>query len=41
MGPGSFSGPFVGGTQAALVLACYTAALVVLSGWLLRRRDVT
>ena len=40
-GPGSFSGPFVGGAQAALVLAAFTAAAVVASGWLLRRRDVT
>ena len=40
-GPGSFSGPFVGGTQAALVLAAFTAVVVFVSGWLLRRRDVT
>jgi len=40
-GPGSFSGPFVGSTQAALVLAVFTALAVVTSGWLLRRRDVT
>jgi ABC-type transport system involved in multi-copper enzyme maturation permease subunit len=40
-GPGSFSGPFVGGVQALLVLASYLAALVVASAWLLRRRDVT
>ena len=40
-GPGSFSGPFVGGAQAALVLAAFTAVAVVASGWLLRRRDVT
>lgn len=39
-GPGSFSGPFVSGGQALLVLASYVAAFVVLSGWLLRRRDV-
>jgi ABC-2 type transport system permease protein len=39
-GPGSFSGPFVGGGQALLVLASYALAFVVLSGWLLRRRDV-
>jgi ABC-2 type transport system permease protein len=39
-GPGSFSGPFVGGAQALLVLASYLAALLVASGWLLRRRDV-
>jgi ABC-2 type transport system permease protein len=39
-GPGSFAGPFVGGTQALLVLALYLATFVVVSGWLLRRRDV-
>jgi ABC-2 type transport system permease protein len=39
-GPGSFSGPFVDGAQALLVLGVYTAAFLVLSGWLLRRRDV-
>jgi ABC-2 type transport system permease protein len=39
-GPGSFSGPFVGGGQALLVLGAYMAAFVLLSGWLLRRRDV-
>jgi len=39
-GPGSFSGPFVGGGQALLVLASYAAAFLLLAGWLLRRRDV-
>ena len=39
-GPGSFSGPFVDGAQALLVLALYGAVFLVLSGWLLRRRDV-
>jgi ABC-2 type transport system permease protein len=39
-GPGSFSGPFVTGGQALLVLAVYLAAFVVAAGWLLRRRDV-
>ena len=39
-GPGSFSGPFVGGGQALLVLASYALAFLVLAGWLLRRRDV-
>jgi ABC-2 type transport system permease protein len=39
-GPGSFSGPFVTGGQALLVLALYLAAFVVVAGWLLRRRDV-
>jgi len=40
-GPGSFAGPFVAGGQALLVLVSYAAAFLVLSGWLLRRRDVT
>jgi ABC-type transport system involved in multi-copper enzyme maturation permease subunit len=39
-GPGSFSGPFVSGGQALVVLALYLAAFVVAAGWLLRRRDV-
>lgn len=39
-GPGRFSGPFVDGPQALLVLASYIAAFLVVSGWLLRRRDV-
>ena len=39
-GPGSFSGPFVAGGQATLVLAAYTAAFVLVAAWLLRRRDV-
>jgi ABC-2 type transport system permease protein len=39
-GPGSFSGPFVSGGQALLVLAAYMAVLLVVSGGLLRRRDV-
>jgi ABC-2 type transport system permease protein len=40
-GPGAFSGPYVGGTQALIVLIGYIASLLVLSGLLLRRRDVT
>lgn len=40
-GPGSFSGPFVDAGQALLLLVSYTAAFLLLSGWLLRRRDVT
>ena len=40
-GPGSFSGPFVSGEQALLVLAVYLVVLLAGSGWLLRRRDVT
>ncbi|MGH8984962.1 MAG: hypothetical protein ACRDY6_13955, partial [Acidimicrobiia bacterium] len=39
-GPGSFSGPFVDGEQALLVLASYIVAFLLLSGLLLRRRDV-
>jgi ABC-type transport system involved in multi-copper enzyme maturation permease subunit len=39
-GPGSFSGPFVGGWQAVLLLVVYTAAFVAAAGWLVRRRDV-
>jgi ABC-2 type transport system permease protein len=39
-GPGSFSGPFVGGEQALLVLVSYLAVFVVVTGWRLRRRDV-
>jgi ABC-2 type transport system permease protein len=39
-GPGSFDGPFVGGAQALLVLGSYALVFLVLSGWLLRRRDV-
>jgi ABC-2 type transport system permease protein len=39
-GPGSFSGPFVAGGQALLVLVVYLAAFIAVAGWLLRRRDV-
>jgi ABC-2 type transport system permease protein len=39
-GPGSFSGPFVSGSQALLVLASYLVVLIAASGWLLHRRDV-
>jgi ABC-type transport system involved in multi-copper enzyme maturation permease subunit len=39
-GPGSFSGPFVGGGQALALLAGYLAAFVLVAGVLLRRRDV-
>ena len=39
-GPGSFSGPFVGGGQALLVLLALIAAFVAACGLLLRRRDV-
>lgn len=40
-GPGSFSGPFVAGEQAILMLAVYLATFVLVAGSLLRRRDVT
>jgi len=40
-GPGSFSGPFVDGEQALLVLGLYGLVFLAVSGWLLRRRDVT
>jgi ABC-type transport system involved in multi-copper enzyme maturation permease subunit len=39
-GPGSFSGPFVSGEQALLVLASYLGVFVLVAGWQLRRRDV-
>jgi ABC-2 type transport system permease protein len=39
-GPGSFSGPYVSGTQAALVLGLYLVVFAGLSAWLLRRRDI-
>lgn len=39
-GPGSFSGPFVSGEQALLVLVSYLAVFVLVAGWRLRRRDV-
>lgn len=41
VGPGSFSGPYVGGAQASIALLGYVAVLLLLSGLLLRRRDVT
>jgi ABC-type transport system involved in multi-copper enzyme maturation permease subunit len=40
-GPGAFSGPYVAGEQALLVLTAYIAVFVLVSGLLLRRRDVT
>ena len=39
-GPGSFSGPFVEGAQALLVLGIYGSIFVLVAGWLLHRRDV-
>jgi ABC-2 type transport system permease protein len=40
-GPGAFNGPYVGGGQALFVLLGYVAAFLLVSGYLLRRRDVT
>jgi ABC-2 type transport system permease protein len=40
VGPGSFSGPFVDGGQALLVLGTYGVVFLAVAGWLLRRRDV-
>ncbi len=39
-GPGAFSGPFVGETQALMVLIAYLVVFLGVAGWLLRRRDV-
>jgi ABC-2 type transport system permease protein len=39
-GPGSFSGPFVAGEQALLVLASYLVVFILLAALLLRRRDI-
>jgi hypothetical protein len=39
-GPGSFSGPFVDGEQAVLVLSLYGLAFLFVSAWARRRRDV-
>lgn len=39
-GPGAFSGPYVDGVQAVLVLAAYTAGFLLIASVLLRRRDV-
>jgi ABC-type transport system involved in multi-copper enzyme maturation permease subunit len=40
-GPGSFSGPYVSGMQALLVLGIYTIAFAAIAGGIFRRRDVT
>ena len=40
-GPGAFSGPYVGAQQALFVLLGYIVGFLLLSGLLLRRRDVT
>ena len=39
-GPGMFTGPYVGGVQASLVLVIYLAGFVLLAALLLRQRDV-
>jgi hypothetical protein len=39
-GPGTFSGPYVSGGQAAITLGLYLAVFLGVSLWLLRRRDV-
>ena len=39
-GPGAFSGPYVDWQQAALVLVAYLVALLGVSAWVMRRRDV-
>ena len=39
-GPGGFLGPFVDGGQAALTLATYAVAALVLAGLVFQRRDV-
>jgi ABC-2 type transport system permease protein len=39
-GPGSFSGPYVGGAQSLLVLALELAIFVAIAATLLRQRDV-
>ena len=39
-GPGAFSGPFVDGSQALVVLIAYVVVLLGASAWILRRRDV-
>jgi ABC-type transport system involved in multi-copper enzyme maturation permease subunit len=39
-GPGSYGGPFVDGVQALVVLGAYASAFILLSAFLLRRRDV-
>jgi ABC-type transport system involved in multi-copper enzyme maturation permease subunit len=40
-GPGSFFGPFVGATQAIVVMSVYVACFLTASAALLNRRDVT
>jgi len=39
-GPGAFSGPYVGGGQALLVLVAYLGGFLALAAIVLRRRDV-
>jgi hypothetical protein len=40
-GPGAFNGPYVGATQALVVLSAYASASLLLAAFLLRKRDVT
>ncbi|MFL5760926.1 MAG: ABC transporter permease [Thermomicrobiales bacterium] len=40
-GPGSFSGPYVGGGQSLLVLGLYLAVFVAIAATVLQRRDVS
>jgi ABC-type transport system involved in multi-copper enzyme maturation permease subunit len=40
-GPGAFSGPYVGGSQAAIVLVIELALFLGIAAWSLRQRDVT
>jgi ABC-2 type transport system permease protein len=40
-GPGSFGGPFVASGQAVAVLVAFVAGFAALTGFVLRRRDVT
>jgi ABC-type transport system involved in multi-copper enzyme maturation permease subunit len=39
-GPGAFSGPFVSGLQALIVLALYLGGFLLVSSLLVRRRDI-
>jgi ABC-type transport system involved in multi-copper enzyme maturation permease subunit len=39
-GPGAFSGPFVGGLQALIVLTLYLGSFLLISAVLIRRRDI-
>jgi ABC-type transport system involved in multi-copper enzyme maturation permease subunit len=39
-GPGSFSGPYVGGAQSLLMLGIYLTAFIAIAATFIRRRDV-